>query len=187
MKIVISNSTNASNLFLDRISLIQGDITEQQVDAIAILISQRMDFSGSLNQSVMRACGHDLDGFILDNIYKPKIGEVYALPAFDLPARHILLGVMPHYRTEFDMNDSDLSGVVRKIMELARCMLLTKIAIPALGSGKKSFPKAKAARLVTKGIVDRMEESFEDVRIVCNDKQKLEIFSQKLKTIGWNG
>ncbi len=187
MTIIVSNSRQSSNPFLEQINLIQGDIAEQQVDAIAILISQKMDFRGSINESVMKASGHNLDEFILDNIYKPKVGEVYALPAFDLPAKHILVGVLPHFRTEFDMSDSHLSGVVRRIMELARCMLLTKIAFPPLGSGKHGYPKAKAARLVCKGIVDRMEESFEEVLIVCDDKQMLEKFDGKLRVLGWEG
>ena len=163
----------------------QGDITEQEVGAIAILLPQTLDYRGSINESVMDACGHNLDEFILSNIYKPKVGEVYALPAFDLPAKHILVGIMPHYRTEFDMNEGHLSGVVRRIMELARCMLLESIAFPPLSSGRDGFPKAKAARLVAQGITDRMEESFEDVRIICSDKEMLGHFDHKLRVIGW--
>ncbi len=163
----------------------QGDITEQDVDAIAIIIPQTLDYRGSINMSVMQACGHDLDEFILENIYKPRIGEVYALPAFGLPARHILVGIMPHFRTEFDMNDSHLSGIVRRVMELARCMLLERIAFPPIGSGYNGFPKPRAARLVVKGIIDRMEESFEEIRIVCTDKEMLDHFNNKLRMIGW--
>ncbi len=185
MKIIISNSGRISNSFLERINLIQGDIAQQDVDAIAILISQRMEFRGSINNSVMRACGHDLDEFILDHIYKPKSGDVYALPAFDLSAKHILVGVLPHFRTEFDMNDSYVSGVVRKIMELSRCMLLNTIAFPPLASGKHGYPPQKASRLVCQGITDRLDDSFDEVRIVCNDKAMLDIFDQKLRVIGW--
>ena len=187
MKIIISNSGRVSNPFLDRINLIQGDIAQQEVDAIAILISQKMEFRGGINSSVMQACGHNLDEFILDHIYKPKIGDVYALPAFDLPTKHIIVGVLPHFRTEFDMSDSHLSGVVRKIMELSRCMLLKTIAFPPLASGKHGYPPQKAARLVCQGITDRIDDSFEEIRIVCNDKQMLDIFDHKLRVVGWGG
>ncbi len=187
MKLVISKSGQSSKSFLERIHLIQGDITEQDVDAIAILIPQTLDYKGSINQAVMEACGHNLDEFILDNIYKPKIGDVYAIPAFDLPAKHIFVGVLPYFRTEFDMNDAHLSGVVRKIMELSRCMLLKSVAFPPLGSGKGAYPKVKAARLVCQGISERMEESFEDVRIVCPDNKTLRLFDEKLRGVGWEG
>ncbi len=187
MKIVISESGRASNPFLEHISLIQGDVTTQSVDAIAMVIPQRLEFKGSINQSIMHASGHDLESFIKDNIYKPRIGDAYALPAFGLPAKHILLGIMPYYRTDFDREDGHLSGTVRRIMELARCMLLTSIAFPPVASGKRGFAKPKAARLISQGITERMQETFEDVRIVCQEEAMLEKFDQKLRSFGWEG
>ncbi len=187
MKLVISNSGHAAKPFLDRIHLMQGDITKQEVDAIVILIPQTLEYRGSINESVQTASGQNMDEFILDNIYKPKVGEVYALPAFNLPAKHILVGVLPKFRTDFDMNPSHLSSVVRRVMELARCMLLTSIAFPPLASGRHGYPKAKAARLVCQGVLDRLEESFEDIRIVCSDEQMLETYDGKLRVLGWDG
>lgn len=186
MNVVISNSGAVSKPFLERIQLVQGDICTQEVDAVCTVIPQNMDFSGTINSALHSACGHDLDEFILDNIYKPRAGEVYALPAFGLPAKHIFLGVMPRYRTEFDMKDSDLAQVTRKMMELARCMLLKSIAFPPMASGRKAFPKPRAARLIVQGVTDRMEETIEDVRIVCDTSEMVEIFVRKLETVGWN-
>ena len=187
MELVISSSGKASKPFLDRIRLLKEDIVDQDVDAIAIAIPQNLDFKGSINEAIMAASGHNLDEFILDNIYRPKVGEVYAIPAFNLPAKNILIGVIPNYRTEFDLSDSHLSGVVRRIMELSRCMLLSSIAFPPIASGRGAFPKAKAARLISQGISDRMEESFEDVRIVCQDHEMIEHFDRSLRNLGWEG
>lgn len=187
MKLLISNSGEVSKPFIERIQLIHGDITQQDTDAIAMVIPQDLKFGGSINSAINDACGYDLDEFILEHIYKPSVGEVYALPSGDLNVKHILVGVMPYYRTEFDHNDSHLSGAVRRIMELARCMLLSSIAFPPLFSGKSGFPKPKAARLVAQGINDRMQETFEDVRIVCSDEKSIEIFDRKLRILGWNG
>lgn len=187
MNVVISNSGVVSKPFLERINLIQGDICAQDTDAICLVMPQNMNFSGSLNNSVAAACGVDLNAFILENIYKPRTGEVYALPAFNLPCKHIFLGIMPRYRTEFDMKDSDLAQVVRKMMELARCMLLTSIAFPPLASGRGMLAKPKAARLIVQGITDRMEETVEDVRIVCPTPNVTEAFDRKLRVVGWNG
>ncbi len=176
----------SSKAFFDCLSVVEGDITQQDVNAIITVIPQNLDFKGRLNQSIAEACGADLDEFILEHIHKPRVGDAYALPGFDLPARHILVGVMPHYRTGFDMNDSHLSGVVRSLMDLARSMLLNSVAFPALASGRGGFPKVKAARLVSQGIVDRMHENFDDVRIVCPDAERVEIFERKLEVLGWS-
>lgn len=183
---MISNSGSVSKPFLERIKLIHGDIAMQDTGAIGLVISKKLDFCGGLNTHVAEACGHDLDAFILDNIYKPRVGDVYALPAFGLPCKHIFLGIMPHYQSKFDMKDSDLSQIVRKMMELARCMLLSSIAFPPLASGNGVFPKPKAARLIVQGITDRMEESIEDVRIICDTPEICQIFDQKLRVIGWD-
>ncbi|MGH1403082.1 MAG: macro domain-containing protein [Alphaproteobacteria bacterium] len=187
MKLLISNSTASAKSFLDRIQLVQGDIAQQKVDAICTVIPQNLAFRGRLNESLNQTCNGQLDAFILDNIFKPRAGEVYALPAFGLEARHILVGVVPAYRTNFDMKESDLAGIVRKMMELARCMLLSSIAVPPIMSGKKGFPKAKAARLICQGVSERMQESFDEARIVCNDPQMIDIFTRKLEIIGWDG
>lgn len=187
MKSFLSNSQGITNPFLDRIHLIHGDVVTQNVDAICTVIPSNLDFKGRLNNSINDASGGRFDEFILENIYKPKPGDVYALPAFDLPARHILLGVLPRYRSEFDRKDSDLVNMSRKIMELARCMLLTSIAIPAIGCGKKSFPKARGARLICQGVTERLQESFSDVRIVSDDSKAFEAFERKLKILGWKG
>ena len=187
MKILISNSGEVSKPFIERIHLIHGDVCAQDTDAIAMLIPQDLEFAGSINNAIREAASYDLDEFILEHIFKPKVGEVYALPAGDLKAKHILVGVMPYYRTEFDVNDSHLSGVVRKIMELARCMLLTSISFPPFYSGNKGFGKPKSARLVSQGINDRMQETFEDVRIVCSDEKMIEVYDKKLRVLGWDG
>lgn len=187
MNLVISNSGLVSKPFLERVHLVQGNIADQSVDAICMVMPQNLDFKGEINEAIRARCGHDLDSFILDNIYKPRAGEVYALPAFNLPSKHILLGIMPRYRTEFDMKDSDLAQVTRKMMELARCMLLKSIAFPPMGSGKNGFAKPKAARLIVQGITDRMEDTIEEVRIVCDKPEMADILESKLHVLGWKG
>lgn len=187
MELLISKSGHASKPFLERINLVQGDIAGQIVDAIAIVIPQNLDFKGRIIEHVRDVCGHDLDEFILENIFKPRAGDVYALPAFNLPAKHILLGIMPQYRSEFDMSEAHLSGISRKFMEIARSMLLKSVAFPPIASGKKGFQKPKAARLIIQGITDRFDEGFEEVRLVCPDSQVYETFRRKLEVIGKTG
>lgn len=150
-----------------------------------MIIPQNLSFEGQISAALNDACGYDLDEFILNHIYKPRSGEVYALPGGDLPARHIFVGVVPRYRSKFDMKESDLAQITRKMMELGRCMLLNSLAFPAIGSGKGMFPKAKAARLIIQGVSERMEETIEDVRLVCHSTETEKVFEQKLRVIGW--
>lgn len=180
MELVITKSGHASKPFLERLELIHGDITQVKADAIATVIPQNLEFKGHLNTALQRAAGYNLDEFILEHIYKPRIGEVYAIPAGHLQAKHILVGIMPQFKNDFEMTESYLSGSVRKIMELARCMLLKSVAFPPLCMGRKAYPKPKGARLIVQGIMERMEESFEEIKIVCDAPDKYEIFQGKL-------
>ncbi|MCB1680527.1 MAG: macro domain-containing protein [Rhodospirillales bacterium] len=186
MDIVISNSGHARKPFLHKIKLVQGNIVDQEVDAIITVVPKNLEHVGSLNRAIFDAAGHKLDDFILENIYKPKVGDVYAVPGFNLKARHVLIGVMPYFRTDFDKSEHYLTNVTRKIMELARCMFLQKIAFPPIASGKNGYPRAKAARLIVHGIVDRLDSAIEEVRIVCPDSKSLIDFQHKLTTVGWD-
>lgn len=187
MKVLITNSGGVTKPFLEHITLLKGNVCKQDVDAVVTLIPQNMDFKGDVNEALAAMCGYDLDEFILDNIVKPKSGEVYALPGGELSAKNIILGIIPYYRTDFDMKESDLLYVVRNIMDLARCMLVTSIAFPSMGKNSTAFPDAKAARLVTQGITDRMHEEISDVRIVCTRPDMAAQYQEKLKSLGWLG
>lgn len=185
MDIVISNSGQARKPFLNKIRLVQGDIVDQEVDAIVTVLPKNLEHIGSLNTAIFAAAGHKLDEFILEHIYKPKSGDVYALPGFNLKAQHVLVGILPYFRTDFDKTDHHLTHCTRRIMDLARRMALRTIAFPPIAAGKKGYPRAKAARLIVQGIVDRMDPMFDEIRIVCPDSKTLMDFQHKLSTIGW--
>lgn len=180
MNLLIAKSGQVSKPFLDKIDLQSGDITQACADAIVLLISTKLEFGGSLHEAVAGACGYDLDGFILEHIYKPRAGEVYALPGGRLPARHILLGIVPAIRDPLDREEGHLSGITRKVMEMARCMLLQDIAFPPLGAGRGGYPPAKSARLVLQGITDRLEERFTRVQIICRSEEMRAHYQRKL-------
>ncbi len=174
----------ASNAqFLDRIRIVRGDITQQDdVDAIVSAISTTLDCEGSLNARLIERAGEALDEFILEHINKPHPGDVYAVPAFDLPVKHILFAVLPHWRSGFEREDRDLLRCYRGGIETAQKMKLSKIAFPALGAGRRNgFPVRRAARLAIQGIADRLLGELEEVRIVCQREDIYEVFVERLK------
>lgn len=177
---VIPDQKAASNPYLNRIKVVQGDITDQDVDCIAALLPQSLEIRGSINNALIEKAGHDLDEFILEHIYQPHAGDVYAVPGFNLPCRNIIMAVRPNWRADFEREDKHLVMCVRKIMVLAKCMLQTRIAFPPLASGKHGFGKSRAARLLIQGIIDRLDEPMAEVRIVCPDKETLDIYTERL-------
>ena len=167
---------------MQRIRVVPGDITKQDdVDAIVSAIKTNMDVSGSLNQSLIKAAGHNFDNFILENIYKPKAGDVYAVPGFNLPVEHVLFVVTPPLKDTFERDDVYLLRSYRQPLKMAANMKLKKIAFPALGTGKDGYPPERAARLAIRGIMDRMSDDFAEVRIVCDQEKTFGAFSERLR------
>lgn len=187
MDIVITDVGAASNSNINRIKLVLGDITDQSCDAIISLLPQSLELSGRINGSLLKKTGPALDDFILENIYQPKAGDVYALPAFGLPAKHIILAVRPNWKSDFDREDKHLVMCVRKTVVLAKCMLLKSIAFPPLAAGRKGYGEGRGARLLIQGILDRMDDRMEEVRIVCPDQTTFDEYKKRLQAKGWRG
>lgn len=187
MNIVISDHGAPSNAYINKIKLVMGDISKQNVDAVVSMISTTLDFSGHINEALGNGAGAELDKFILENIYKPKACDVYAVPSFDLPCKNIIFAVRPNWRSDIDREDKHLVMCVRKSMVLAKCMLLNTIAFPPLASGKGGYPKPRAARILIQSILDRLDERIQEVRIVCPDQKTYDIYKERLFAKGWDG
>ena len=176
-----------TNPYINKITLIQGNIAEQDVDAIISLIPKNLEYRGSVNASLLAAAGERLDDFIAEQIYQPKAGDVYAVPGFNLKAKNMIFAVRPVWKDDWDRREKDVLSCCRKAMVLAKCMLLSCIAFPPLASGKNGFPPERAARLIVQGITDRLDERMEEVRIVVPDTENYKIYYTQLLRVGWQG
>ena len=116
MRPVISDPPDPSKRYLKRIKLVHGDITKQHTDAIVSVLPQSLEYGGALNEAILAAAGHRLDDFLLEHIYKPRPGDIYAVPGFNLPCKNIFFAIMPKWSSEFDRQDKYLLTAVRKAM-----------------------------------------------------------------------
>lgn len=164
----------------------EGDIIAQDVDAIVTLIPQTLEYRGEINEALLKAAGTQLDDFVLENVISPRIGDVYSIPGFNLPCRHIIFCIVPVWRTDFDRQDRLLRNACRRAMERVGNMGLRSVAFPPLASGRNGFPKPRAARLIVKGIADRLGPDMQEVRIVCRQTSTIKVFKERLITMGWH-
>jgi O-acetyl-ADP-ribose deacetylase (regulator of RNase III) len=189
MSDVIPEPPQRSNSHLmSRIRLIEGDLLDQMdVDAIVATILPTLKAEGHLNEAIIAKAGQTLDNFVVDNIFKPRSGDVFSVPPFGIPVKHIFYAVMPIWKDNLANEERDLTRCYRGVMELAVKMNLDKIAVPALGCRQGTFPVKRAARLGVQGILDRMSEKLQDVRIVCRTREQYDAFHFWLKHYGWEG
>lgn len=181
MDIVITEPGKASNPYLDRIKVLQGNLAEQTVDAVVTLIPHTLEYRGALNAEILKKAGVRLDKFVLEHVVQPKSGDIYAVPGFDLPCRHIFFCVVPVWKDDFDRHEKHLLNATRKAIELAQDMGLKTMAFPPLGSGHRGFPKQRAVRLIVQGLEDRLDDRLEEVRITCLGDQTVCLFEERLK------
>ena len=181
MKIVIPKPSSPSNPYLDRIHVLHGDVTDQDVDAVISVIRQDLEYRGSINAALLEKAGEQLDEFILEHVYKPQVGDAYAVPGFDLPCTNLIFAIMPVWKDDFAKQERDLLNAVRKAIELATSMNLQTLAIPPIVSGTSGFPKARAARLIVQGIEERLTKGIREVRITCSEKDLCRIFKERLE------
>ena len=154
------------------------------VDVLVGAIPSTRKVGGSLNQALIAAAGAELDEFIVENIYKPRAGDVFEVPPFNLPAPHVFFAVTPDWKIVLEREDRDLVRCYRAAMQMAENRGLKKIAFPALGTGKRQYPVRRAARLAIQGIMDRMTDHFDEVRIICNRRDQYDAFAGWLKHYG---
>ncbi len=157
---------------------------QHDMDVLVGSISTALKVNGTLNQSLIAAAGTQIDDFILEHIYKPRAGDVFAVPPFNIPVKHIFFAVTPDWKDGLAQEDRDLIRCYRGAIQLATEMGMRKIAFPALGTGKKRYPVRRAARLGIQGIMDRMTDQLDEVRIVCNRREQYEAFAQWLDHYG---
>lgn len=182
-----SPASNPHKDYISRIRLIEGDITQQNdVDAIVTSMPTTLSIRSDLNRSIIEAAGERLDDFVVENIFRPRAGDVHPLPGFNLPVKHILVAITPIWRRGDDPEDRDLMRCYRAIMETAWRMSLETLAVPAIGTGRGVYPVARAARLSLNAILDRYPPTLRELRIVCMKKEVLAAFRQRLSVLAEN-
>lgn len=165
----------------------RGDILEQDADAIVALLPQNMKPRLPAAKAMLEATQSELAEYIGDEIRSPKIGQVYVSQKHGLPSRYILLCVRRNWKDDFDRRDSDIIGAARAAMDKAEDLGARTITFTPLGIEDKGFPPARGARFLVKGICDRLDASFKEVRIVCAQAKAYNACHRSLRALGWIG
>ena len=166
---------------LHRITIEHGEILAQSdCDAILFFMPVNLAWGGNLNAAILNKAGATLDDYIMENVLKPKAGEVFCLPAFEAPYKNIFMAVLAEWDGGVDFEERDLLNCYRRAIAGAQQQGIKKIAIPALGRDKRDFPHIRFASMAIQGILETLGGSIEEVRIVCVDKRMLETYKQQI-------
>lgn len=149
--------------FLDgRVTVVVGDITRLEVDAIVNAANSTLLGGGGVDGAI-----HDAGGpAILEACREIRrteypqglpTGEAVITTAGNLPARHVIHTVGPIYGRHGGREPELLASCYFKSMEIAAQHSLTSIAFPAISTGAYSYPAHEAARVSSHAIAEFLE------------------------------
>jgi O-acetyl-ADP-ribose deacetylase (regulator of RNase III) len=130
---------------LDRIEIMQGDITALQLDAIVNAANTTLLGGGGVDGAIHRAAGPELLNECR-NIGGCPTGEARITRAYNLPAKYVIHTVGPIYRGRDD-DRKLLSCCYTNSLKLAVKNDITSIAFPAISCGAYGYPVKEACRI----------------------------------------
>ncbi len=171
MSVVILESTLAKGR---QLQIAQGDLTEENVDAIVNAANAHLQHGGGVAGAILRKGGTQIQEE--SNTWVREHGPVsHVQPAYTsagkLPCRYVIHAVGPVWG-EGD-EDLKLAAAVSGSLSVASRLGLNSIALPAISTGIFGFPKDRAARIILTAFLDYLqsnpESSLKLVRLTLFD------------------
>ncbi|MCH6589993.1 MAG: O-acetyl-ADP-ribose deacetylase [Proteobacteria bacterium] len=169
----------------ERITIVEGDITKLEVDAIVNAANERLLGGGGVDGAIHRAAGPGLvdECRVLGGC---PTGEARITKGYRLPAGHVIHTVGPVWHGGGRGEDALLAGCYRSSLELAAAHALKTIAFPAISTGVYRFPPQRAARIAVTTAAGFLagDAVLETVIFCCFGRASVEAHEAALKEIG---
>ncbi|MFE5868110.1 O-acetyl-ADP-ribose deacetylase [Streptomyces roseifaciens] len=166
------------------ITLVQGNITRQHVDAVVNAANSSLLGGGGVDGAIHRAGGPAILSACRDlraSHYGKGLptGKAVATTAGDLPADWVIHTVGPVFSQEEDRSDL-LASCHRESLRVADELGAKTVAFPAISTGVYRWPIEDAARIAVE-TVRQTETSVEEVRFVLFDERAYEAFASQMR------
>ncbi len=165
--------------------LVQGDITERDVDAIVNAANSHLKHGGGVAGAIVRKGGHVIQEES-DRIGFVAVGHAAVTGAGSLPSKHVIHAVGP--RMGEGDEDNKLKNAVLSSLMLASGKGLKSISLPAISSGIFGFPKDRCAEILVREALNYLrtnpKSSLEVVEFCIYDDLTLGYFKKEFGKIG---
>ena len=153
-----------------QIHIVQGDITQRQVDAIVNAANSTLLGGGGVDGAIHRAAGPGL----LEECRKLggcRTGEAKATGAHNIrQAKHIIHTVGPIYSKEAGREAGReaelLASCYRESLRLATELRCRSIAFPSISTGAYGYPIEEASRIALRSIRGFLEGNKHSIELV---------------------
>ncbi|HMD84954.1 MAG TPA: O-acetyl-ADP-ribose deacetylase [Terriglobia bacterium] len=163
------------------IVVIEGDITDQDVDAIVNAANTSLLGGGGVDGAIHRAAGPELLAECR-RLRGCSTGEAKLTRGYRLPARWVIHTVGPVWRGGHDFEDELLANCYRRSLEVAVRNGVRSVAFPAISTGIYGFPLERATRIAVREVRAFLEKNpvIEKVLFVCFDRRTRDCYQMAL-------
>jgi len=167
----------------DRILLVKGDITHQDVDAIVNAANPSLLGGGGVDGAIHRAAGPELVAECR-TLGGCNTGDAKISKGYNLPARHVIHTVGPIYRNS-GTEAALLASCYRKSMQLAQQHKLSTIAFPSISTGVYGYPITGACPIALKTVSQALKSmpQIRQVQFVLFSEGDLTVYQKELERL----
>jgi len=166
----------------DRISVIQGDITKLEADAIVNAANSSLLGGGGVDGAIHRAGGPAILEECRRIVTRQggcKTGEAVITTAGNLPAKYVIHTVGPVWNGGKNKERELLADCYRNSLQLAVENGCRSVAFPNISTGVYRFPKAEAAIIAVQTVRQCLAttNAIDLVTFVCFDEESYRLIT----------
>ena len=165
------------------ISVVLGDITQTQADAIVNPTNSRLVMGGGVAGAIKRIGGQTIEKEAIQN-GPIRVGEAVATRAGKLKARYVIHApTMPLPAMSTDLKN--IEKATSAALRLAKGLELSSIAIPGMGTGVGGVPAEDAAQTMAESIRQHLSEgtTLRQIILVSIHKKLTDAFEAVLQQL----
>jgi O-acetyl-ADP-ribose deacetylase len=168
-----------------RMTVVQGDITRQEVDAIVNAANEALRGGGGVDGAIHRAAGPELLEECV-RIGGCPTGEARITRGCRLPARYVIHTVGPVWHGGDRGEPEKLAACYRNALRLALDNGARTVAFPGISTGVYGYPLEAATRVAMTTVRECLDEmpEIEEVRFVTFGDQATRTAQRLLAELG---
>lgn len=161
------------------LELVEGDITDLEVDAIVNAANSRLKLGGGVAGAIRRKGGKIIQDECDRTGYCP-VGEARITTGGTLNAKYVIHAVGPVYGEGEE--DKKLRNATINSLKLAEQYNVSSLAFPAISTGIFGFPKDRCADIMLSATISYLEGDTGLKRVIfcLHDSLTFDIFENRL-------